>query len=69
VRIIGVFWPKSKVEQTATEAQAALDGLDTLDSIVEEALDYTSHPDDLLTRTINLRKFLRSMGEQEEQED
>jgi len=62
-RKIGEFSPKIKGEGTETEAQAALDGFATLEPILEEALDFASHPDGLLARTINLREFLRSMGD------
>ncbi len=56
-------------EGMAAEAQDALDALDVLDPIFEEALECASHPDDLLARSINLREFLKSMEEREEQGD
>ncbi|MHC4538465.1 MAG: hypothetical protein ACYS74_01625 [Planctomycetota bacterium] len=56
-------------EGLATEAQEALDAFDVLEEILEEALICASHPETPLARSINLREFLRSMEEQEEQED
>jgi hypothetical protein len=49
-------------------AQEALDALDALEPILEEALDCASRPDDLLTRTISLVAFLKHMEEQEEEQ-
>jgi len=51
-------------EASAMEAQEALDALDVLEPILEEALDCASHPDDFMTRTINLVDFLRHSEEQ-----
>jgi hypothetical protein len=56
-------------EGMAARAQEALDALDVREQIFEEALDCASHPEDLLARTINLREFLRSMEEQEDETD
>jgi hypothetical protein len=46
-----------------------LDAIAVLEPTLEEALDCASHTEDFLARTINLREFLRSMMDQEDQED
>jgi hypothetical protein len=51
-------------EASAMEAQEALAALDVLEPILEEALECASHPDDFMTRTINLVDFLRHREEQ-----
>ena len=55
-------------EGMAAEAQEALQALDVLEPILEEALDCASRPDDLLARTINLVEFLQAMKQQEGQD-
>ena len=50
------------------QAQEALDALDVLEPILEEALDCASRPDDYLARTINLIAFLKHMEEQEDEQ-
>ncbi|MFC1761796.1 hypothetical protein ACFL6U_06920 [Planctomycetota bacterium] len=55
-------------EVSAMEAQEALDALDILESTLDEALNCASHPDDYMTRTINLVDFLRHMEEQVDEE-
>ena len=55
-------------EASAMEAQEALDALDILEPTLEEALNCASHPDDYMTRTINLVDFLKHMDEQADEE-
>ena len=56
-------------EASAMEAQEALDALDILEPILEEALECASHPDDFMTRTINLVDFLRHTEEHRDEQN
>jgi hypothetical protein len=55
-------------EASAMQAQEALDALDILEPTLEEALECASHPDDFMTRTINLVDFLRHTDEQRDEQ-
>ena len=55
-------------EASAMEAQEALDALDILEPILEEALDCASRPGDFMTRTINLVDFLRHTEEHRDEQ-
>jgi len=56
-------------EASAMEAQKALDALDILEPILEEAFECASRPDEFMARTINLVDFLRHLEEQRDEEN
>jgi hypothetical protein len=56
-----------EVIETIREA-SAMDALDVLEPILEEALECASHPGDFMTRTINLVDFLRHTEEHRDEQ-